>query len=207
MLDVMTPTTTEELHSGDHLTRDEFERRYAAMHDRKAELIEGVVYVASPVSTAHGDLHALVMLWLGTYAAHVAGFRASDNSSVRIDDLNEPQPDASLRRTDHPVDGIYVAGTPPFVVEVAYTSAAIDLHKKRELYQRTGCHEYVVVTLAPFGVHWFANAREGIFTRLAPENGTIRSRAFPGLWLDVEALGRLDGAAVLATLQQGMSVR
>ena len=38
------------LEHGDHLTREEFERRYEAMpHVRKAELIEGVVYMPSPV--------------------------------------------------------------------------------------------------------------------------------------------------------------
>lgn len=44
------------LENGDRLTRPEFERRYEAMlHLEKAELIEGVVYVGSPVRyTQHG---------------------------------------------------------------------------------------------------------------------------------------------------------
>ncbi len=38
------------LENGDQLTRPEFERRYEAMpHLKKAELIEGVVYMPSPV--------------------------------------------------------------------------------------------------------------------------------------------------------------
>ena len=42
------------LENGDRLTRDEFERRYEAMpHLKKAELIEGVVYVPSPVRYRH----------------------------------------------------------------------------------------------------------------------------------------------------------
>jgi len=47
---------TPPLESGDRLTRQEFERRYQAMPNiQKAELIEGVVYVASPVrATSHG---------------------------------------------------------------------------------------------------------------------------------------------------------
>lgn len=36
------------LHNGDHLTREEFERRYEAMPDvKKVELIEGIVYMPS----------------------------------------------------------------------------------------------------------------------------------------------------------------
>jgi hypothetical protein len=38
------------LENGDHLTRDEFERRYEAMPElKKAELIEGEVHMPSPV--------------------------------------------------------------------------------------------------------------------------------------------------------------
>lgn len=51
------------LESGDRLTRQEFERRYTAVSDiRKAELIEGVVYVASPVrANRHGRPHGAIM--------------------------------------------------------------------------------------------------------------------------------------------------
>ena len=55
---VLTPRTRppepsepiQPLENGDRLTRAEFERRYEAMPSlKKAELIEGEVYVASPV--------------------------------------------------------------------------------------------------------------------------------------------------------------
>jgi hypothetical protein len=46
--------------NGDRLTRTEFERRYETMpHLKKAEFIEGVVYVPSPVRhRQHGAPHA-----------------------------------------------------------------------------------------------------------------------------------------------------
>jgi hypothetical protein len=49
------------LENGDRLTRAEFERRYQGMPDvKKAELIEGIVYIAPPVRTQHhGRLHAM----------------------------------------------------------------------------------------------------------------------------------------------------
>jgi len=41
--------TTVSLESGDHLTHEEFHRRYLERPDiKKAELVEGVVYVSSP---------------------------------------------------------------------------------------------------------------------------------------------------------------
>jgi hypothetical protein len=57
------------LENGDHLTRDEFERRYEAMPNlKKAELIDGVVYMPSPVrAEGHGKEHAAVMGWFGFY--------------------------------------------------------------------------------------------------------------------------------------------
>jgi hypothetical protein len=64
------------LESGDRLTRQEFERRYLAdAHIRKAELIEGVVYVASPVrATRHGRPHGMVITWLGDYCTAIQNF-------------------------------------------------------------------------------------------------------------------------------------
>ena len=44
------------LENGDRLSRLEFERRYQAMPElKKAELIEGRVYMASPVRIIHGQ--------------------------------------------------------------------------------------------------------------------------------------------------------
>ena len=57
------------LENGDRLTRGEFERRYASRPDlKKAELIEGVVYLPSPVrSASHAEPHAAILGWLVTY--------------------------------------------------------------------------------------------------------------------------------------------
>ena len=87
------------MENGDHLTRDEFERRYHAMPDlKKAELIEGVVYVPSPLKYyRHGRPHAYIMAWLGLYSSATPGVEFADNATVRLDLVNEPQPDALLR--------------------------------------------------------------------------------------------------------------
>ncbi len=55
------PPSPPALEPGDRLTRAEFERRYAAMpHVKKAELIEGVVYVPSPVRYDHGTASSML---------------------------------------------------------------------------------------------------------------------------------------------------
>ncbi len=139
------------LRSGDHLTRDEFERRYRAMPAvHKAELIEGVVYMPSPVSAEdHGEPHFDLNGWLFVYRAHTPQVRGGDNATLRLDLDNEPQPDGYLRLLPECggqarlVDG-YVTGAPELIVEVAASSASYDLHEKLNAYRRNGVREYVV---------------------------------------------------------------
>src|SRR3990172_4369518 len=86
------------LENGDRLTWREFERRYEANPRlKKAELIEGVVHMPSPVRTdVHAEPHAHVIGWLVVYRAATPGVRLSDNGTLRLDDDNEVQPDGLL---------------------------------------------------------------------------------------------------------------
>src|SRR5579862_5874805 len=86
------------LEPGDRLTREEFERRYDAMPNlKKAELIEGIVYMGSPVRLGHhGQPHGIAMTWLGVYWGSTPGLYFGDNVSIRLDDDSMPQPDAVM---------------------------------------------------------------------------------------------------------------
>lgn len=201
------------LENGDRLTRTEFERRYDAMVQlKKAELIEVVVYIPSPVRhTYHGAPHARVIIWLGHYQARTPGVETSDNSTVRLDLDNEPQPDAAL--FIHPTrggraridDDGYIEGAPELIVEVTSSRASYDLHTKLHLYRRNGVREYVVWRVLDQEVDrllW----RDGQYERLTPDaGGILRSTTFTGLWLDPDALLRGDLAALLAVLDQGLA--
>jgi hypothetical protein len=79
------------LENGDRLTRGEFERRYNAMPPHvRAELINGVVYMASPVRVRyHGDPHGNLHVWLGHYQTFTPGVRSPIDSTIRFDDKNE----------------------------------------------------------------------------------------------------------------------
>jgi len=193
------------LENGDRLTRAEFERRYAAMpHIKKAELIEGEVYMPSPVHHAsHSKPHAQLLVWLGTYSAATPGVDLDDNVTVRLDQFNEVQPDALLRletgQSRISADD-YIEGAPELVAEIASSSAAIDLHRKLRVYLRSGVQEYLVWRTLDQQLDWF-ELREGEYVPLAPdEQGRLRSRVFPGLWLAVAPLLAGDLAAVLAEL-------
>lgn len=141
------------LNSGDHLSRAEFERRYQAHPEiKKAELIEGVVYVSSPIRyEKHADPHFDIIAWLGAYRAATPGVKGGDNATLRLDLENEPQPDAMLRlepevggRSSVTEDD-YLEGAPELIVEIAASSASYDLHDKRRVYARNGVPEYLVI--------------------------------------------------------------
>jgi Uma2 family endonuclease len=200
------------LESGDRLTRAEFERRYEALpHLKKAELIEGVVYMPSPVRIVdHGQPHSDIITWLGVYRAATPLVMLGDNATVRLDADNEPQPDALLRiaseaggRSHIDEDG-YVAGPPELIAEIAATSAAYDLHDKKHAYRRNGVAEYLVWLVYDRQVEWFF-LKEGRYEPLSPDDeGVIESRTFPGLRLNVTALLEGDLAGVLEALRGGL---
>ncbi|MGB7415475.1 MAG: Uma2 family endonuclease [Thermosynechococcaceae cyanobacterium] len=204
------PPSLPPLESGDRLTRPEFERRYAAApHIRKAELIEGIVYVASPLRhKQHGRPHSRVMTWLGVYQAMTPGMDVSVEPTVRLDLDNEPQPDAVLfiesalgGQTQISDDG-YIEGPPELVVEVAASSVAIDRGSKKQAYRRNGISEYIIWQSYENQLEWF-DLVDGEYKQILPDaDGIIRSPGFPGLWLAVDALLNNKMQAVLETLQQ-----
>ncbi len=197
------------LNNGDHLTRREFERRYEATAEKvKAELIEGVVYMASPVYLQHGESQSSIATWLGTYRAHTPRIRVADNVTIRLDAENEVQPDLAAwidERKVHQSQEGYLEGAPELVIEVAVSSASYDLHEKLRVYRRNGAQEYVVWRVLDRQIDWF-ELKDGEYVSLAPdENGIIKSKVFPGLWLAVNNLLNGDLATVLAELQKGLA--
>jgi Uma2 family endonuclease len=201
------------LESGDRLSRNEFERRYHAMpHLKKAELIEGIVYVASPLrAQAHGKPHAHIIGWLTTYEAATPGVSCYDNPTVRLDGDNEPQPDAVLRLEQNGRSFIseddYIEGSPELIVEVAASSASYDLHDKLRVYRRNGVQEYVVWRTYSQEIDWFY-LQDGEYQSLtADESGIFRSHQFPGLWLASGALLSGNLGEVLRVLGQGIGSR
>ncbi len=198
------PTLTI-LENGDRLNRVEFERRYTASNIKKAELIEGLVYVATPVRfTTHAKPHAQIASWLGTYQAMKTDLKTGIEPTVRLDADNEPQPDAVLFRLGGNAqvdeDG-YITGAPELIVEIAASTVSYDLHAKKRAYERNGVKEYIVWRALDQAIDWFV-LENGKYVELAPDTaGIIHSREFEGLRLNVTAILNGDMSAVLKTLQ------
>ena len=200
------------LENGDRLSRTEFERRYDAMPDlKKAELLEGVVSVGSPVRfPQHARPHLHIAGWLAGFEAATPGVMAADNASVRIDIDNEFQPDALLLiepgrggQVSISDDG-YIEGGPELVVEVAASTVSHDLHDKLDIYQRSGVREYLTCRVLDGAFDWRV-LRQGRYESIEPDaDGLSKSEVFPGLWLDPSALLQGDLAAVLEALRRGV---
>ena len=201
------------LQSGDHLTRQEFERRYDAMpHVKKAELIEGIVYMSSPVRyDVHAEPHSWLNWWLTSYAVMTPGVRVGDNGTLRIDPDNEPQPDVTPWIDEkHGGQAVideqgYMAGAPELVAEVAASSASYDLHEKLRIYQRNGVREYLVWSVFDEQFQWFRLSGRRYVEQMPDADGIIASRVFPGLRLNVAALLGGNLGQVLTDLQAGLA--
>ncbi|MBO1064164.1 MULTISPECIES: Uma2 family endonuclease [Nostocales] len=201
------------LESGDRLSRHEFERRYTeSLHVKKAELIEGVVYVASPLRfQRHAEPHAKLVIWLGNYQIATPGVKLGIEPTIRLDQDNEPQPDGilfidqSLGGKSRITADDYIEGSPELVAEIAASSAAYDLHDKKKAYRRNGIQEYIVWQSLEKKLNWF-QLHESEYISLEPDaNGVIKSQVMPGLWLAVPALLSGDMTQVLAVLQAGLN--
>jgi len=207
------PAIVPPLENGDRLTRAEFERRYAAMPPKvNAELVEGVVYVASPIrDRRHGSPHIDLAAWAGIYRAHTPGVLAGDNATVRLDEENEPQPDVCMMiehggqaRID---EDDYIEAAPEFIAEVAASSASYDLGDKLNAYRRNGVREYLVWRVLDEAIDLFVLRKGGFEPLPAGPDGITRSEVFPGLWLDTAALIGGDLPRVHEVLHQGLASR
>lgn len=205
-------TAVPPLQPGDRLNRAEFERRYHAMPDcKKAELIEGVVYVPSPASLRHGQPHGSVMTWIANYAIETPGTDAADNVTNRLDNDNEPQPDVALfidpacgGQTRVSEDG-YLTGPAEFVAEVSVSSVSLDRGAKLRTYERRGVREYLIWRVNDKLLEWYVVRDNGFELLSLPEDRIYRSEMFPGLWLHAAAMLRRDGKHVMQVLNEGLS--
>ncbi|HEY6344841.1 MAG TPA: Uma2 family endonuclease [Bryobacteraceae bacterium] len=208
MVSVLPESAT--LITGEKMSKAEFLCRWEALPEIKvAELIEGVVFVPSPVSVDHGERNSGMDLLLGYYAAMTPGCAVGTNATWEMLE-SVPQPDVHLRiQPEHgrqsSVSGKYPVGAPELAVEICLTSTEVDFGPKLRLYERAGVREYITVELLAKRIVWRV-LRDRVYQALEPDaDGVLRSIVFPGLWLDQEAFWRNDGTRMLATLEAGLA--
>ena len=203
--------STPPLLEGDSLTSDEFLRRWEEIPDLKhAELIDGIVCMPSPVGLNHGETQVFLGGWLGVYATSTPGCRPGMDGTWLMGELQIPQPDVSLRILPEyggqsRLDGLYPAGAPELIVEVAVSSRSRDFGAKKRLYERAGVCEYVIAVPLRNEISWFERVESGFQAVEPGADGIFRSRCFPGLWLDAGALWDLDLPRMNKALEAGLA--
>jgi len=182
------------LREGDRLTSAEFLQRWEAMPDLKlAELIDGVVFMPSPVGLSHATVVSNINAWLWLYKDATPGCQSTSDATWVMGPTDVPQPDAVLRvlpeHGGHSGEaGGYGKGAPELIVEVSGSTLSRDLGIKLELYRKAGVREYITILLKPQRVIWRELSR-GRYRDIDPsEDGLLRAHYFPGLWLDPQAL-------------------
>src|SRR5437764_1449389 len=204
--------TLPPLENGDRLDQPTFHARYAAMPERcRAELIGGIVHMPSPQKMPHTDAQRLVVRWLDEYAEATPGTHPMLNNTTIMGPESEPEPDAGLYITPEYGGQVRISedqflhGSPELIVEVSWASESIDLNRKKDDYQKAGVPEYVVLALRMQQVFWHVRKRGKYQEVPLPADGLFRSREFPGLWLDAEAILGDDRGRLLAALRQGLA--
>ncbi len=200
----------QPLRAGEQLSQEEFLRRWEAMPSLKhAELIQGRVYLPSPVSKPHGRMHFLMSFWMANYVSATPGCDGELESTwLMLEDV--PQPDIALAILPEyggqsRISGLYSAGAPELAVEICLSSKSRDLGPKLELYRQAGVQEYLTVIVPDSVVTW-RYLELGQYKAIEPDTaGILRSRVFPGLWLDVPALFANDKTRLSNTLQKGLN--
>jgi hypothetical protein len=208
---ITAPISTPPLREGDHLSREEFLRRWEAMPDLNfAELIDGVVYMPSPVSEIHSDFHGRVSVWLAAYVTATPGCVLRPVGTWLMSKNSAPQPDLALKILPEcggqsKIEGKYPAGAPELIAEVSHTTAPKDTGAKLRLYERSGVRECVVVRPKMRELTWYSLVEGKFREQAADADGVLRSRVFPGLWLQTTELWNGDYADLAATIQNGVA--
>ena len=200
------PSTLVE---GQRLDQPTFHALYEAMPPgTRAELIDGVVYMPSPLGRAHGRAHFPVIAWLSSYLENTPGVEVLVNATTILGRKSEPQPDALLRVLPecggriHDEAG-YIHGAPELIVEVSKATRSMDLGPKKVDYERAGVLEYVVRAFEPDEIFWFRQEQGVLVPRPIGDDGLYRSAVFPGLWLDPAALLKGDTRRLRAVVELG----
>lgn len=197
--------------NGERMSQPEFHRRYEdCPEDEKWELVGGIVYMASPLKWKHSSFDGEIGYLLESYRRSTPGVDVTHNATAILSERSEPQPDLAMRIL-HEYGGQsrinaddYLEGAPELVVEVAHSRRNLAMHAKREDYRRNGVIEYLVLLIEEQEVYWFSFPDDEIRPN---REGISKSRVFPGLWIDLDALLRRDSHRLLEVLRKGLASR
>lgn len=176
-------------------------------NDRKADLIDGVIYLAAPEEIDHNDLLSWLCALIGLFLDGAGLGRLMINRvAFRLSKTNSPEPDLAvvLKERRNIIKSGYVDGPPDVAIEiVSPESVDRDFELKRDLYERSGVREYWIIDAEDRRALflWNDDARKGFVESELPDN-MFRSRVLNGFWLDTPWLWQRPLPAVMPIAQK-----
>lgn len=173
--------------------------------DQKADLIDGVIYMASPENTDANKLFLWLAAIMDSYARRKKlGEIYGSRVALRLDEAHGPEPDIAFVRTEH-LDRVqrgHVAGAADLAVEiVSPESVERDYFEKRELYQEHGISEYWIIDEMNQCVT-LLRLTKGKYSEVRPKKGELHSKVLSGFWLRPEWLWQEPRADTFDTLME-----
>jgi Uma2 family endonuclease len=174
--------------------------------DQKADLIDGIIYMASPESLEANALFLwLVGVFLGFVDAEGLGRVYGSRVAFRLGKTQGPEPDIAFVRQEcmHLARKTFFAGPPDLALEiVSPESVDRDYVKKRALYQKAGVREYWIVDPDLRKVSLLRLSSAGKYREVRPARGVLRSEVLPGFWLRPEWLWQQPRPSQASVLDQ-----
>lgn len=156
--------------------------------DQKADLIDGVIYMASPENTDANELFLWLVNLLSLYVRRKKlGKIFGSRVACRLDDKNAPEPDILFVATAHihRVKRGGIAGPADLAMEiVSPESVERDYVKKRQQYERFGIREYWIIDEEERKVTLLRLDEKGKYRDVRPRRGVYHSQVLIGFWLD-----------------------
>jgi Uma2 family endonuclease len=194
---------------GDDLIRYDLFRAMVG-DGQKADLIDGVIYLASPDSRLNNTLNGFLFNLISGFieARGIDGFVFFSRFACRITEYRAPEPDVGYVRPEraHLIHENEMDGGPDIAIEiVSRDSRQRDYGEKRELYQSAGVSEYWIVDPLQQRVE-FLSLVDGRY-ELTPleENRVFRTAVIPGFWLNVDWLLTRKTPAAYHCLQETLT--
>lgn len=177
---------------------------------QKADLIDGVIYVASPDNTDADSLFGWLFAVMLIFAEEKKlGRIFGSRVAFRLDDANSPEPDISFLRVESAdrIERGRVEGPPDLAIEiVSPSSVERDYKKKRKQYQHFGVSEYWIIDEEERKTLLLRRNARGRYQEVQPRHGKLYSKVLPGFWLDPSWLWKEPRPTILATVQQLLAV-
>src|SRR4029453_7150259 len=129
-------------------SRREYEQlagRAFSRQDERLELLDGLLLVKEPQSSAH--MTAVRLVEDALRLAFGGGWDVPTQGPIALDPRSEPEPDVSVVRGSPRDYRDAYPTSPVLVVEVALTSLRLDRTRKGRAFARAGVPEYWIVNL------------------------------------------------------------